>query len=152
MEKSVVSIDISAKLEQWERGSAVAASNDFSRTLWISPEVKQRAKLMISGHEPPQYALMSVLAFMAVQPDLHRVHRIVLDQDYSGTTATRAIIRRLVELIRLDCPHFKAAHIRIAQIAGSRADRLARQVYVGERKADTVVTWCELEGILRKSK
>jgi hypothetical protein len=57
-------------------------------------------------------------------------------------------VRRLVELIRKDRPEFRASWIRIDNVAGHRADVLAREVYRGLRRADGEILWEQIEPLL----
>jgi hypothetical protein len=143
-------VDISAKIEQWHLPSAVAVSNGSGWALWVSPEIKQRLRARIVSAPPPQYEIMAILAFLALRPRLTQISRIVLDADYSGDTAQRIVIRNLVDLIRGDLPTFKAAHIRMAMVAQTRADILARQVFGGKTQPNHIVSWSEVEALLRQ--
>ena len=83
-----VCVDISAKIEAWDKPSVIAVANDHTRTLLVRPEVKKMAARLLEGalsSEPVQFALMAVLTYIAVRPDLDSLNRITLDQDYSGS-------------------------------------------------------------------
>ena len=149
-EKYTVYVDISAKLEAWEKDSVIAVANGHMRTLRITSEVKIKMVARLQANQPVQFYLMALCTYIAIKPDLSKVKRIVLDRDYSGNTAQRLITRYLIELIRHDVPDFKAAHIRIDNVAGSTADRLARAVYQGKHTADGVITLEMFEAILRQ--
>lgn len=116
--------------------------------MWVSPEIKQRLRDSIVGAQPPQFEMMAILAFLALRPELANFNRVVLDADYSGNTAHRIVVGRLVSLIRHDLPTFKAAHIRVARVADTRADLFARQVYGGKVQPNHVVAWDEVEALL----
>jgi len=149
-EKYTVYVDISAKLEAWEKDSVIAVANGYTRTLRITSEIKTKVVARLQTSQPVQFYLMALCTYIAIaiKPDLPKVRRIVLDRDYSGEVAQRLIIRYLIELIRRDAPHFKAAHIRIDNVAGSTADRLARAVYQGEQTVDGVITMEMFEAVL----
>jgi hypothetical protein len=143
-EKYTVQIDISAKIEDWVKPSYIAVCNGHSRVLVVPPDVKAAALKRLPKGEKPQFALMALLTYIAIKPNLHQIRGIVLDRDYSGPVAQRSITRRLVELIRRDIPNFKAADIRISNIAGSAADRLARDAFIGEKRADGAITLAQI--------
>lgn len=146
-----VCVDISAKLEAWDKPSVIAVANDHTRALLVRPEVKRTAARLLGSTlstEPVQFALMAVLAYIALQPDLDALNRITLDQDYSGDAAERRILRRLLELIRRERPKFKGAALRMGKVAGSRADVLAREVYRGQRRPDGEITLEDIEAAL----
>jgi hypothetical protein len=145
-EKHTVYIDISAKIEDWTKPSFIAMANGHSRALLVRPDVKVAAlnMLQIQGRDKPQFALMAILTYIAIKTDLQHIRGIVLDRDYSGDVAKRTITRRLVELIRRDIPRFKASNIKIDNIEGSKADRLAREVFIGEKQVDGEITLAEI--------
>jgi hypothetical protein len=64
----IVYIDLSAKVEQWTRHSAVAVSNDTSWVLLVPSKVKQQARRMLSarhGTKNLQYRLLAVVVYLA---------------------------------------------------------------------------------------
>lgn len=146
-----VCVDISAKLEAWGKPSVIVVANGHTRALLVRPEVKQAAARLLRvalPAEPVQFALMAVLAYIAVRPDIDRLSRITLDRDYSGEVAERRILRRLLALIRRERPKFKGAALRMEMVAGSNADRLAREVYRGLRQPDGEISLAEIEAAL----
>jgi len=150
-ERYSVSVDISAKLETWGKPSVIAVANGHTRTLLVQPEVKRQAARLLRSTlpaEPVQFTLMAVLTYIAVLPDLDRLSRITLDRDYSGEVAERRILRRLLELIRRERPKFKGATLRMDTVAGSRVDRLAREVYRGLRQPDGEILFADIEAAL----
>lgn len=147
-ERYGVCVDISAKLEAWDKPSMIAVANGHTRVLRVAPEVKQAAARLLGSSSPPQYPLMAALAFLALRPEIHRLSSVTLDQDYSGEVAERIITRRLVELIHGERPRFKASAVRIGNVAGSRADRLARAAYKKVRQPDGEITLEELAAVL----
>jgi hypothetical protein len=150
-ERYGVCVDISAKLESWSKPSVVAVANGHTRALLVQPEVKRHAARLLKNTlpaEPVQFTLMAVLTYIAVLPDLDKLNRITLDRDYSGAVAERRILRRLLELIRRERPKFKGAALRMETVAGSRADRLAREVYRGLRQPDGEILIFDIEAAL----
>lgn len=145
-----VCVDISAKLESWDKPSAIAVANRHTRVLLVRPEVKQAAARLLRvalPAEPVQFTLMAVLTYIALQPDIEKLGRITLDRDYSGEVAERRILRRLLTLIRRERPKFKGAALRMDTVAGSNADRLAREVY-RLRQPDGEITLADIETVL----
>ncbi len=143
-----VCVDISAKIESWDKSSVVVVANGHSRALIISAETKQAAVRLISGDGPPQYRLMALLAYIVIAPDIEKISSIILDQDYSGEVAERIIRRLLLELLRRHRPKLKASAVRMQKVAGSRADRLARAAYKGRQRADGEITLADIEAAL----
>lgn len=150
-ERHTVFVDISTKVEAWDRDSVIAMSNDYDRALLIPAEVKQQAAALIPSSQPVQFRLLALFTYLIVRPDLEKIRRIVIDQDYSGEKAERFIKKELIGLIRRDSPTFKTGHIRISEIAGSRADVLAREAYRGNQPVDGTITIEEIEGVLTKN-
>jgi hypothetical protein len=126
----------------------IAVSNGHSRALVVSAEVKQAAARLLAGLEPPQYTLMALLAYLVIVPDIERLSSVILDRDYSGQAAERIIRRLLLELLRRHRPKLKASAVRMQNVAGSNADRLARAIYKGKQQADGEITIGDIQGVL----
>jgi hypothetical protein len=124
-------------------------ANDHTRVLLVTPATKQAAaRLLANDPEPVQYVLMAVLTYLAVLHELDHFSSITLDQDYSGDLAERRVLRRLLKMLRRDRPKLKASALRMENIAGSTADRLARSAYRGLRKTDGEITLVEIVAVL----
>ncbi len=148
-DRYAVFVDISAKIEAWDKPSLVAVSNDHTRVLLVTPATKQAAaRLLASSEEPAQYALMAVIAYLAVRREIELLSSVTLDRDYSGDVAERIIARRLLALLRRDRPKLKSSAVRISNVAGSQADRLARKAYRGLQKPDGEITLAEIVALL----
>lgn len=148
-DRYAVCVDISAKLEAWDKPSLIAVANDHTRVLLVTPATKQAAARLLAGSgEPVQYALMAVLAYLVVRHEIDHLSSITLDRDYSGVVAERIIARRLLALLKRDRPKLKASAVRIGNVAESRADRLARAAYKGLRRPDGEITLAEIEALL----
>ena len=148
-DRYAVSVDISAKIEAWDKPSLIAVANAHTRVLLVTAATKQAAaRLLASGEEPAQYALMAVLTYLAVWPEIEHLSSITLDLDYSGQVAERIITRRLLALLRQRRPKLKSSALRMKNVAGSRADRVARAAYRGLRQPEREITLAELEALL----
>ena len=112
-----VYVDISAKIESWDKLSVVVVANGHSRALIISAETKQAALKLLSSAEPPQYTLMALLAYLVLIPDIEKLSSVTLDQDYSGQVAERIIRRVLLDLLRRHRPKLKASAVRMQNVA-----------------------------------
>ena len=53
-------------------------------------------------------------------------------------------------LVRVDRPEVSSGFVQMANVKGTRADRLARQVFAREVLPTRVVTWSEVESIIRR--
>ena len=89
-----------------------------------------------------------MLTYLAVLPDLDHLSSITLDRDYSGQVAERRVLRRLLGLLRRQRPKLKASALRMDNIAGSQADRLARAAYRGLRRPDGEIRLEEIAALL----
>ena len=148
-DRYAVSVDISAKIEAWDKPSLVAVANDHTRVLLVTAATKQAAaRLLANSEEPAQYALMAVLAYLAVRHEIDYLSSITLDRDYSGEIAERIIVRRLLALLKRDRPRLKSSAVRVGNVANSQADRLARAAYKGKLKADGEITLAEIMALL----
>jgi hypothetical protein len=148
-DRYAVSVDISAKIEAWDKPSLVAVANDHTRVLLVTAATKQAAaRLLANSEEPVQYALMAVLAYLAVRHEIDHLSSITLDRDYSGEIAERIIVRRLLALLKRDRPRLKSSAVRVGNVANSKADRLARAAYKGKLKADGEITLAEIMALL----
>ena len=149
VDRYAVSVDVSAKIEAWDKQSLIAVANSHTRVLLVTAATKQAAaRLLASGDEPAQYVLMAVLTYLAVWPDIDRLSSITLDRDYSGEVAERRVLRRLLVMLRQHRPKLKASALRMENIAGSRADKLARAAYRGKRRPEREITLAEIEALL----
>lgn len=127
VDRYAVSVDVSAKIEAWDKPSLIAVANDHTRVLLVTAATRQAAaRLLASGDEPAQYVLMAVLTYLAVRPEIAHLSSLTLDQDYSGEVAECRVLLRLLKLLRRQRPKLKASALRMENRAGSQADRLAR--------------------------
>jgi hypothetical protein len=150
-EKYAVQVDINAKIEDWEKDSVIAVANHKQIALRVRAQTKRDAAKRlrrIGRTEPIQFQLMAILAYIALRSQLANVYRITLDRDYSGDNAKRIIARQLTELIRRDFPKFKSSTIRIDNVEGSAADRLAREVFKGLAVANGEITLADIESVM----
>ena len=148
----VLYVDLSAKVEHWTKDSAVAVSNDHCRVFLVPGKAKQKARALIKslhGGKSDQYRLLAALVYLVVREDLPQLAYLVIDKDYAGEQAEATIKNLLLALLRRDKPEVTAGHIRFAEVRGSRADTLAKQVYDGKAEPDRVVRYSELEALLR---
>ena len=128
----VLYVDLSAKVEQWTKDSAVAVSNDHCKVYLVPSKVKQKARALIKnvhGGKSDQYRLFAVLIYLIVKADLQHLDYIVIDKDYAGDRAEATIKNLLLTLMRRDKPEVTANQIQFDKVRGSKADRLAKQVY-----------------------
>jgi hypothetical protein len=138
-------IDLSAKVEQWTQASAIAIANDDQCRVYMVPsKVKQQARQLIKqlhGSTSVQYRLLAVLVYLVARESLASLDYLVIDRDYAGDKAEGTIKNLLLDLIHRDKLTATASMIRFDNVKGSRADKLAKQVYDRKIKADREVKW-----------
>lgn len=143
----IVYVDLSAKIEQWSRDSAVAASNGHCRVFLIRAQTKQKLRKrirMLYGSRSERYRLLAAFVYLAVKDDLGRLAYVVIDKDYEGSQAESAIKIFLLPLLRRGDPEAYAGMIHFANVRGSKADRMAKRVYDGEAQPDRIVDFSEV--------
>lgn len=153
MSRHVVKIDLSAKIEQWTKKSAVVASNGITRSILATGRVKQDLRAYLTEkHDAKsiQYRAFALLIYVVVKDDLSDIRQIVIDQDYSGQDAEATIKNLLLGHLRQVKTDVKAGFIRFENVKGSTADTLAREIYQNKAEADRSVSWQELKDILEK--
>lgn len=132
---SVFYVDVSAKIENWTADSVVALTNGSTRVLVASASVKQDARSWLRKRYPNRkgtyHALMLLAVFISliIEPDLDRAEYIVIDEDYSGAEMHSKLKSELVPLLRQTRPDFGGGRIHFQQVKGTKADRLAREVF-----------------------
>ena len=149
----VVYVDLSAKVEHWQTDSAVAVTDGFAATYLIPGPVKQQARhllLELYGRKSIIYRALALFVYVGVRQHRGRIRQIVIDQDYTGSEVEGTIKNLLLNLVRADRPEVSSGFIQMPHIKGSRADRLARQVFAREVAPTQIVTWREIESLIRR--
>jgi hypothetical protein len=149
----VAYVDLSAKLEQWTKDSAVAVSNGETLVIWVSKELKQRSRQLLAeryGRATVRYRLLALLVCLAVRDHLSNIEEIVIDRDYEGAKAEATIKNVLLNLLRQNGYQAGANFVRFANVKNSRADQSARRTYVGKEKPTKEISWEEIEQQIKK--
>lgn len=148
-----VYVDVSAKLEQWSKASAVAVSNGATIVCFVPARVKQRLRQALLNRydaKTVKYRAFAILVYAAIKDELLQIKQVVLDQDYTGNEAEVTVRNVLLSLLRKQNPNIPASFVRFQRVRGSNADRLARDVYMGKLSPTRVIGFSELESILVK--
>lgn len=149
----VAYVDLSAKLEQWTKDSAVAVSNGETLVLWVSKELKQRSRQVLVkryGRATVRYRLLAILVYLAVRDHVGNIEEVVIDRDYEGAKAEATIKNVLLNLLRQNGHDAGSGFVRFANVKNSRADRSARRTYVGKEKPTKEISWEEIEQQIKK--
>jgi hypothetical protein len=96
------------------------------------------------------YRLLAVLVYLVVRESLSTIELIVIDKDYEGPPAKATIKNLLLALIRQDKADATSGMIIFDNVKGSRADKLAKQIYDGQETAERVVSYEEVKRLLQK--
>jgi hypothetical protein len=149
----VAYVDLSAKLEQWTKDSAVAVSNGETLVIWVSKELKQRSRQLLAerhGRATVRYRLLALLVYLAVRDHLSNIEEIVIDRDYEGAKAEATIKNVLLNLLRQNGYQAGANFVRFANVKNSRADQSARRTYIGKERPTKEISWEEIEQQIKK--
>lgn len=150
---NIVYIDLSANAEQLSLDSAIAVSDGVQWVCLVRSRVKRYLAEVLEaryGRRHLQYRLLAVLVYLAVYDRLGEIRQIVIDRDYSGEVAENALKNYLITLIRRRQPEVGPNFLRIANLKGSEADRLARAVFQDRAQPDKVITINEAKQLLEK--
>jgi hypothetical protein len=144
---------LSAKAEQLLLDSAVAVADGITWVYLVPATAKSALQKWLVdryGRKSAKYRLLAVLIYIAVRERLAEIEQIVIDQDYTGRQPEATIKNLLLPLLRRHRLEITAGFIQFRQVKGSRADRLAKQVFDGERKPERKVSWVEIENLLEE--
>jgi hypothetical protein len=149
----VAYVDVSAKIEQWTKDSAIALSNGKSRVYLVKSKVKQRLRQLLTkqhGGSSVNYRIFALLVYLVARDELNDIVQLVIDKDYTGKEVEATIKNLLLALLQNDKPELKAGFIRFENVRGRNADILARNVYQGVVLPTRVVGFQEIEALLKK--
>jgi hypothetical protein len=145
-------VDLSAKIEQWTKDSAVAISNGESTVFLVPARVKQKIRLQLAAKydaKTLKYRMLALLVYLAIRDDLANIRQVVLDQDYTGNAAETTVRNILLNLLQRQNPSITPAFVRFQRVRGSNADKMARDVFMGQKPPTRKVGLAELENILK---
>lgn len=150
-----VYIDLSTKLENWRDDSVIAMTDGGEMILIVSAKVKRRSRDWLRTRYPNRrgalhvYMLLAILIYLIAEPELDTIDRIVVDEDYPGQGPANKIKNELVPLLRRKRPNFTGRRVSFQQVKGSRADRLAREVYKQKRRIGRQITLMDIQRVLK---
>jgi hypothetical protein len=145
-------VDLSAKIEQWTKDSAVAVSNGESKVYLVTARVKQKLRLQLAARydaKTLKYRILALLVYLAIRDDLANIKQVVLDQDYTGNAAETTVRNILLSLLQRQNPSITPAFVRFQRVRGSSADKMARDVYMRQKPPTRKIGFAELENILK---
>lgn len=149
-----VAVDLSAKMEQWTKDTAVAFSDGIQGSILIRSRVKRRARRWLERRYPHRrstyytFLMLALAVYLLIRPHLDEIEHVVIDQDYPGRENEGEIKSWLFHLLHRDDPSLRGRFVRFREVRGTRADVLAREVYRGNKEPDQMVTLNDLQQIL----
>lgn len=158
----VVQVDLSAKIEQWSKNTAVAFSDGIQGSVWISSRVKKDARDWLKVVYPKRrqsfykYLLFAVVIYLLIKPYLRQIRQVVIDRDYSGRRSKEFITNFLFNFLQRDDPSLRGGFIDFQRVGGSKADLLARSIFEkgkrGEHGADREISLDDIQAVFPKKK
>ena len=130
---------------------------DGGETVLIVPATVKRAArdwLKAQDHHPRQeavylYRLLAALVALVAGPEMESIDRIIIDDDYPGNGPAAAIKNELIPLLKRRQQAFVGKQVVFQRVKGSRADRLARRVFLSKQREGRAVTLQEIQEVWR---
>lgn len=151
-----VYIDLSAKLEQWAADTVVAMTDGGETVLIVPATVKRAARdwLKEQDRHPRKdavyvYRLLAGLVALIAGPEIETIDSIVIDDDYPGAGPAAAIKNELIPLLKRRQQAFVGKQVVFQRVKSSRADRLARRVFLSKQREGRAVTLQEIQEVWR---
>ena len=151
----IVEVDLSAKVEQWSKNTAVAFSDGIQGSVLISRRVKQAARDWLKIRHPGRrnayyvYNLLAAFIYLLIKPYLEQIEQVVIDKDYPGEESEGLIKVFLLNLLHRDDPSLRGRFIGFREVKGEAADMLARRVYLGDKKADRKIAIKDIQQLFK---
>jgi hypothetical protein len=148
-----VSVDLSAKVEQWSKNTAIVFSNEICGSILVSKKVKKQARDWSKIRYPKQqqafyqYVLFAAFIYLLVRPYVPRIRHLAIDLDYPGEHSIRRIKDFLLEMLRRDQPGLRGTFISFREVKGTQADKLARHIFEQQKPADRRIHLNEVQTI-----
>ena len=149
-----VSVDLSAKVEQWSKNTAVAYSNGIQGSVLVRSKIKQKMRDWLKVRYPNRrqafyYRLLFALfIYILIKPVLNKLEYIVIDRDYPGKESEQVIKDFLLNFLQHGEPSLRGGFIKFREVRGSKADVMARDVYEENREADREISLREMQQYL----
>ena len=149
----VVEVDLSAKLEQWSKDTAVAFSNGINGSILVTSRVKRNAREWLRYIYPDRsksfyrYTLLAACIYLAIQPFLQEIRHVTIDRDYPGHEPEAQIKGRLLQFLHRDDPSLRGGFVSFREVKGSRADVLARDIYRKNKEADRRISLSDIQQV-----
>jgi hypothetical protein len=147
----VVEVDLSAKVEQWSKNTAVAFSDGIQGSILVESNIKRAARDWLRTWHPNRskafyrYNLFAAFVYILINPYLQQIEHVVIDKDYPGEKNERLIKVFLLNFLHREDPSLGGEFISFRELRGSAADTLARRVYLGDKEADRKIAFKDIQ-------
>lgn len=148
-----VSVDCSAKVEQWSKDTALAFSNSVQGSVLVKKKVKQQARNWLKRHYPHRsssfytFQLFAAFVCLLIKPHLSAVERLQIDRDYPGQQTENILKAILLNFFQHINPSLRKGFIQFRGVKGSKADRLARSIFQQQQPADRIISFEEIQAL-----
>jgi hypothetical protein len=145
-----IEIDQSGKIEQLNKDTVVAFSNEYQYSILIKKSIKREVFIKYKGKvKNLRYRLFCIGIYYCLKNYLHECQLIVIDFEYKGKE--NLIKSILLNYIRSIFDGFSPKIIRFGYITkNSNAHAVAIDVYRGHRKPNQILSLNEVEKWLKK--
>jgi hypothetical protein len=92
--------------------------------------------------------LFALLVYLALREHLPAIRQLIIDKDYTGANVEGTIKNLLLHYLQRDGYAVETGFFRFANIKDSRADLLARQVFMREARPTREISWAEVEAVI----
>ncbi len=150
-----VSVDLSAKTEQWTKDSAVAFSDGIQGSMLVRSRVKQQARRWLERRYPNRrstyytFLMFALMVYLLIEPHLDEIEHVVIDQDYPGKENEGLIKDFLLNFLHNAGYKIRGRYISFREVRGSQADVLAREIYRGREKPDRRISLSEIQQLFK---
>lgn len=151
----VVEVDLSAKVEQWSKNTAVAFSDGIQGSILVESSIKRAARRWLRTWHPNRskafyrHNLLAAFVYLLIKPHLQQIEHVVIDKDYPGKKNEGLIKDFLLNLLHWEDPSLRGEFISFREVRGSAADILARRVYLGDKGADRKITVKDIQQLFK---
>lgn len=151
----VVEVDLSAKVEQWSKDTAVAFSDGIQGSILVESSIKRAARRWLRTWHPNRskafyrHNLLAAFVYLLIKPHLQQIEHVVIDKDYPGEKNEGLIKDFLLNLLHWEDPSLRGEFVSFREVRGSAADILARRVYLGDKGADRKITVKDIQQLFK---
>ena len=151
----IIEVDLSAKVEQWSKNTAVAFSDGIRGSILIESSIKRAARDWLRAWYPNRskafyrYSLLAAFVYLLIKPHLQQIEHVVIDKDYPGEKNEGVIKDFLLSLLHREDPSLRGGFISFWEVGGSAADTLARRVYLGDEEADRKISFKDIQQLFK---